>query len=626
MDEENPGTGLRAALRDDVFPALAGAAGPQGQPAALRALLRLLAGQMAAARGLTLPEGALGGADGLPAGALAVASQRLAALDAGSADVRLPGLLLADLAADPRASGRYYTPPEVARLVAEWTVGPLPAGPSIRIIDPAMGSGHFLLAAGEVAAAGLHTGSPEMPLAESRWRAAGCLWGIERDPLAAELARLTLWLWACEAGRAGSPGDLWHDLQARLTCADALLADAPGDFDAVVGNPPYASVFTRAQANDGQREALQTRYVTASGSYDLAVPFVERAVGLCRIGGRVGLVLPNKLLAADYARTLRGWLGERVSIEAMVDYSAAQPFTASVYPVALVLRVEPPQPEGELAVYRADGRGDAPRCIRRGRQADLRGAPGEVWSGALDPAWEALRACFEGTIPLGEVAALTAGLTVAEAYALLPRVVDAPPGVKPGRAGLPDSLRGELHALPPDAVRLVTSGLIDRHRSRWGTVAARYLKRCYQRPVVMLDALPPRRREQALTRKIVVAGLGLRPRAFLDHGHAQASVATTVVIPQGWPPGALCAVLNSALVARLYRALFGGLALAGGYLRFGKRELARLPLPDLPPGDARLQRLDALAVEMARADHLARPDLDAQIDGLVNALYGVGSG
>jgi hypothetical protein len=100
-------------------------------------------------------------------------------------------------------------------------------------------------------------------------------------------------------------------------------------------------------------------------------------------------------------------------------------------------------------------------------------------------------------------------------------------------------------------------------------------------------------------------------------------VSTTIIPGAAWPLGALGAVLNSEIVARLYRALFGGLALAGGYLRFGQRELALLPVPDVPAGDPRVARLDALAADMARADTLARADLDAQIDALVGELYGV---
>ncbi len=463
-----------------------------------------------------------------------------------------------------------------------------------------MGAGHFLIAAGEHLAARL--GDPADP--SVRWQAAAQLHGVDSDPLAAELAAISVWLWAAQ------PGTTPADLRPRLLCADALLDDLsarlPEAFEAVVGNPPYASVFTRARADDNQRDALRARYETATGSFDLAVPFVERAVRWAAPGGAVGLVLPNKLLAADYAGALRRWLSARTTVISIADYAGAEPFAAGVYPVALVLRVAAPQPDAPLHVYRAADHRDTPVLIRHGSQSDLHAAPGDVWSGPLDPDWDALRGCFDGAVPLGDVATLAAGLTVGEAYDLRPQVFDAPPA-----------------APLVDAAQLLTSGSIGRHRALWGHKDTTFLKRRYHRPAIMLRALPPRRRAQALSEKLIVSGLSQRPQAVHDHGLAQASVGTTIIMGSAWPLGALCALLNSGPAARLARALFGGLALSGGYLRLGKRELSLFPLPAVPPTDPRLARLAALAGQMPRADALARGDLDAQIDALVWALYGV---
>lgn len=577
-------------LLDETYPAMQ-AASPSAPPEALRRLLVALAAAWAApARGLSLPERP--GENGLHAAA-EVARTVLAGLEPCDDAIYLPGELHSRLLGGRHAQGSYFTPPALAAQVAAWALDPLlGAGDPPRVLDPAMGSGHFLVAAGELIAArcGL-----------SRWEAARRLHGVEADPEAAELARLTLWLWA------GVPGTAPADLAGRLRGGDALLDDAalaglPARFDAVLGNPPYASVFTRAQSDDGAyRRALQARYETAAGSFDLAVPFVERALGLCAEGGRVGLVLPNKLLAASYAQALRQWLRERASVEVLADYSAAQPFDAGVYPVVVVLEKRTPSPAAPLRVF--DGGG--PALLRRGAQADL-DAPGGVWSAALDPAWEALRPCVSNGVPLGEVAELAAGLTVAEAYELRGRVFDAAPG-----------------PLPSDVLMLLTTGLIRRHHSLWGRKDALVLKRRYARPALPQSALPARRQAQARSRKLVLAGLARRPTAVLDGGLAQAAVSTVIVTGSAWPLGALGAVLNSGIAARLYRALFGGLALAGGYLRFGQRELALLPVPAAPPSDPGVARLDALAADMARADALVRADLDAQIDALVGELYGL---
>ncbi len=139
------------------------------------------------------------------------------------------------------------------------------------------------------------------------------------------------------------------------------------------------------------------------------------------------------------------------------------------------------------------------------------------------------------------------------------------------------------------------------------------MKSSYRRPAVPALALPPRRLAQTRRKKLIVAGMGLAPRAMLDEGHSQASVATVILADSSWPLGALCALINSRLTGRLCRAMLGGLALGGGHLRFGKRELARLPVPDVPPSDPRVGKLDGLAGD----------DNKVEIDALVCQMFGV---
>lgn len=609
-------TTLFAALRDQVFPALR-ASSPAPDPVdALRLLLWIAARQMAAARHLPYEV-----APPAASPALDAAASQVESLPWQAADPCLLGDLYASLQDQRRASGRYFTPRPLADQVVRWVLAPhedtllssftsppshaatregeVAGGDHISLLDPAMGSGHFLIAAARHIAG-------EGADASTRWAALHHLYGADSDPFAVELARTSLWLWAA------LPGTSPAGLADRLRCGDSLRADMwadrPSGFDAVVGNPPYASVFTRARSEAGA--PLEGRFASASGSFDLAVPFVERSISLLREGGRCGLVLPNKLLAADYAGGLRRWLADRAVVEVIADLSAADVFDAEVYPVVCVFRREAPAPTDPIRIVRIesaqpDSRPSerrAPALIRIGTQSDLRGAPGDVWSAAADPAFEALRSCWQGNvIPLGEVATLAAGLTVGEAYDLRDSVIEAPPNWMPGQF-----------------YQLTTTGLIRRYRSAWGQIRATYLKRTLRRPVIAGHALPPRRLAQSSQPKIVLAGMGREPRALVDRGLVQASVSTLVLTDPAWPLDALCALLNASLVARLYRVLFGGLALGGGYLRFGKRELARLPVPGVPAGDPRVVRLAALGARAASGD-----EWSAAIDALVCDLYAV---
>jgi len=136
-----------------------------------------------------------------------------------------------------KLTGSYYTPDSLVQELIRSALDPVieqrlaadPAHPaeallSIRVIDPACGSGHFLLAAARRLAEKLaQLQSPEGAVKPQDYRhalrevVARCIFGVDRNPMALELARTALWLEGYEEGRPLSFLD--HHLQ----CGDALL-------------------------------------------------------------------------------------------------------------------------------------------------------------------------------------------------------------------------------------------------------------------------------------------------------------------------------------------------------------------------------------------------------------------
>ena len=136
-----------------------------------------------------------------------------------------------------KTTGSYYTPPQLVNELVQSALEPvirerLEAQPeqmenailSIRVCDPACGSGHFLLAAArrlgkEVAR--LRTGEDEP--APERMREAirdvisHCIYGVDKNPLAVDLCRVALWL---ESHTAGKPLSF---LDHRIRCGDSLV-------------------------------------------------------------------------------------------------------------------------------------------------------------------------------------------------------------------------------------------------------------------------------------------------------------------------------------------------------------------------------------------------------------------
>ncbi|MBL9032128.1 MAG: Eco57I restriction-modification methylase domain-containing protein [Phycisphaerae bacterium] len=216
---------------------------------------------------------ALAALDGLPSAHDADASARASMIDnLGLAHERLLASRLAirwradgsaevSLTTDParKATGAYYTPPEVvAELIrtsleptmAERLAGASPAARArallaIRICDPACGGGCFLIAAArrlalEVACA--RTGESEPRVAALR-RAmrdvlARCVYGVDLDPLAVDVCRLSLALEVHEPGRP------MLDLESTIRCGDALAG--VHDLSAVANGVPEVAFAARA--------------------------------------------------------------------------------------------------------------------------------------------------------------------------------------------------------------------------------------------------------------------------------------------------------------------------------------------------------------------------------------------
>ena len=108
-----------------------------------------------------------------------------------------------------------------------------------------------------------------------------------------------------------------------------------GGFDAVIGNPPYVRIqgFPATQITYFSR-----RYQSASGNFDLYIPFLERGVQLLRTGGLLGMITPNKFFRTDYGERLRGLLSSERAVRQIVDFGANQVFAATTYTCLIFLQ------------------------------------------------------------------------------------------------------------------------------------------------------------------------------------------------------------------------------------------------------------------------------------------------
>ncbi len=175
--------------------------------------------------------------------------------------------------------GGYYTPPEIARFLAEWVS---PAGP--KLLEPSCGDGAIL----------------------RYLRPSPRLTGIELLPAAADKAR------EAAPGATVIEADFF----------DWLHSTELASWDGVAGNPPFIRFQnwtepTRSLALEAMRRvAMKPTKLTNAW-----VPFVVGATLALRPGGRLGLVVPAELLQVTYAAELRAFLVDEFEDLTAVTFS-----------------------------------------------------------------------------------------------------------------------------------------------------------------------------------------------------------------------------------------------------------------------------------------------------------------
>lgn len=142
-----------------------------------------------------------------------------------------------------KTTGSYYTPTSLIENLLDTALDPVldqaekgtaiaedreAALLALTVCDPACGSGHFLVAAARRIAkrlAAVRTGDPEPPPAVIRTALreviGSCIYGVDLNPLAAELAKVSLWLEAME------PGKPLAFLDAQIKVGNALIGATP---------------------------------------------------------------------------------------------------------------------------------------------------------------------------------------------------------------------------------------------------------------------------------------------------------------------------------------------------------------------------------------------------------------
>lgn len=275
-----------------------------------------------------------------------------------------------------KLSGSFFTPSYLVDYIVAESVDRLKDREQIRVLDPSMGTGDFLLRAlASISSAGVDPADA----------AVNSLFGCDVDPIAVDIARFLVWLET--GGRAdakeierhlicadalGGEGFLWHDA---FPDAFSLFALRRG-FDAVIGNPPYIAAKNARKGNYAALDMQKRR-----GQLDYYLLFLESVIGnklVCE-GGVLAMVLPDPFLVRSNAAEVRRKLLREWTVEKIVHISGAFPGAqvANVVPICINRK---PQ-GGSISTVRLDR-----ASLRRRFQLDPAGTVSKLGS-QISPAF-----------------------------------------------------------------------------------------------------------------------------------------------------------------------------------------------------------------------------------------------
>jgi len=250
---------------------------------------------------------------------------------------------------------------------------------TLRIVDPACGSGVFLIMAFDFLKAELirvnekikelvpkveHYGDLLDYLPDSEILTNN-LFGVDVNSESIEIAKLSLWI------KTARRGKVLDSLSGNLRVGDSLIEDAnfayldhaftwetafpgvfaEGGFDVVLGNPPYV----RMEHLKALKPYLEKRYEVVSDRADLYCYFFERGLRLLKPGGRLGFISSNTFFKTGSGKPLRGYLRREATIEGVVDFGDLQIFEGvTTYPAILTMKRGAAPKAHELRFWKVD--------------------------------------------------------------------------------------------------------------------------------------------------------------------------------------------------------------------------------------------------------------------------------
>ncbi|MEK7991075.1 MAG: N-6 DNA methylase, partial [Thiotrichaceae bacterium] len=233
---------------------------------------------------------------------------------------------------------------------------------TVKVVDPACGSGAFLVAAFDFLYQQYEqislkleelTGQDDI-FDSNKEILKHNLYGVDVNHESIEITKLSLWLKTAKYGKK------LLSLNDNLKVGDSLIEDSniayraflwkkafskvfkQGGFDVVLGNPPYV----RMEFLKDIKPYLQRQYEVAADRADLYAYFFERGLRLLKPQGKLGFICSSTFFKTGSGENLRRYLLNHAQLQSIVDFGDLQIFEGvTTYPAILVMQKQQAEPD-----------------------------------------------------------------------------------------------------------------------------------------------------------------------------------------------------------------------------------------------------------------------------------------
>jgi type I restriction-modification system DNA methylase subunit len=509
-----------------------------------------------------------------------------------------------------KAGGVYYTPEIVVDYIVRNTVGKLLSeltevkAKKIRVLDPACGSGTFLIRAydelmryyldlkkqskvktakGQTAIDTGDTGT-KLTIEEKVNILKQHIYGVDLDDQSIEVTKLSLMLKMLEGEYGFVKGThLLPMLDKNIHSGNSLISGSilelnryfgenfhkvkpfnweeeykeiilnDGGFDVVIGNPPY---IRSDMLSKQDKLFFSEKYKCVQGQYDIYILFLEKGIDVLKQKGYFGYILPNKFFMSNYGKPIRNKILKEMNIEKILDVSYLPIFKGvGVYPTIMILKKSIEKSKSILVSNKIDS------------EENLRNDSITFEALGLKSIIESEENYFDFSV-LGSARKLADKIETNAT--LLKNLCEISRGFRPP----PKEISSKIDAkkeLPKNYHRfLIGKDIVGAYVIKWSGGIVKYDR------TIIQESKPIEVFQQD---KIFIRDIGLQFNAVLDKNN-YLCLKTIYFLYKflNIQPEYLLAVLNSKLMNYYFEQRFSAMHIGGGYLRFRKQYLDNLPI------------------------------------------------